>query len=382
MPGFGCVRPGIVVCYEVENLNNDNMEIRPMYELIQENTINEYEQFIQSHPKGHFAQSYLWGKQKTAWHFHGVAVRNEVGAIKGALGVLIRKAPMFPVSMLYICRGPVCDLDDRETLEELMQGVRALAKQYHGYVVKIDPDVSVENTAFKAELERLGFRCMQDGKNFEGIQPRFVFRLNVEGKTEEELLASFTQKHRYNIRLAQRKGVEVKICGQEMIPEFTRIMVETGLRDNFVTRDEAYFSNMLKNLGEHCRLYMAFHEGQPIAGTLAIWYGDKVWYLYGASSNEHRNLMPNYLLQWNMIQWAVEKKCRIYDFRGVSGDLTEDNPLYGLYKFKKGFNGDFTEFMGEFDLVLSKFWYKTLKIATDAYHRLAMIRYMSKNKKD
>ena len=159
-------------------------------------------------------------------------------------------------------------------------------------------------------------------------------------------------------------------------------MVETGLRDNFVTRDEAYFSNMLKNLGEHCRLYMAFHEGQPIAGTLAIWYGDKVWYLYGASSNEHRNLMPNYLLQWNMIQWAVEKKCRIYDFRGVSGDLTEDNPLYGLYKFKKGFNGDFTEFMGEFDLVLSKFWYKTLKIATDAYHRLAMIRYMSKNKKD
>ena len=176
--------------------------------------------------------------------------------------------------------------------------------------------------------------------------------------------------------------MEVKVCGQEMIPTFTKIMVETGVRDNFVTRDESYFSNMLKNLGEHCRLYMAFHEGQPIAGTLAIWYGDKVWYLYGASSNEHRNLMPNYLLQWNMIQWAVEKKCRIYDFRGVSGDLTEDNPLYGLYKFKKGFNGDFTEFIGEFDLVLSKFWYKTLKVATDVYERLSMIRYMKQNKKD
>ena len=69
---------------------------------------------------------------------------------------------------------------------------------------------------------------------------------------------------------------------------------------------------MLDNLGEHARLYMAFDpEGAPIAGTLAIHYGDKVWYLYGASSNEHRNLMPNYLLQWRMIQWAVETGCRV-----------------------------------------------------------------------
>ena len=111
---------------------------------------------------------------------------------------------------------------------------------------------------------------------------------------------------------------------------------------------------MLDNLGEHARLYMAFHEGQPIAGTLAIHYGDKVWYLYGASSNEHRNLMPNYLLQWSMIQWAVETGCSVYDFRGVSGDISEDNPLYGLYKFKKGFGGDFTEFVGEYDLVLKR----------------------------
>ena len=99
---------------------------------------------------------------------------------------------------------------------------------------------------------------------------------------------------------------------------------------------------------------MAFDpEGTPIAGTLAIHYGDKVWYLYGASSNEHRNLMPNYLLQWRMIQWAVETGCRIYDFRGVSGNVSEDNPLYGLFRFKQGFGGDFTEFVGEEDLVLS-----------------------------
>ena len=82
-----------------------------------------------------------------------------------------------------------------------------------------------------------------------------------------------------------KKGVEVRVCGKEMVPDFARIMLTTGVRDGFVTRPPEYFANMLDNLGEHARLYMAFHEGQPIAGTLAIHYGDKVWYLYGASSS-------------------------------------------------------------------------------------------------
>ena len=353
-----------------------------MYELINEQTLPEYEAFIQSHPQGHFAQSSLWGKQKTAWDFQAIAVRGSDGKIKGSMGVLIRKAPVFPVSMLYICRGPVCDLDDHETLSQLVAGVKDLAKKRRGYVVKIDPYVKSDNEAFKKELEGFGFRCMQDGKNFEGIQPRFVMHLDVEGKTEDEVLASFTQSHRRKVRTGPKKGVEVRVCGQEMIHEFTRIMVETGLRDNFVTRDEKYFSNMLKNLGEHCRLYMAFLNDEPIAGTLAIWFGDKVWYLYGASSNVRRETMPNYLLQWEMIRWAIEKKCRIYDFRGVSGDLNEENPLYGLYKFKKGFNSELVEFIGEYDLVISKFWYNFLKVATKGYQSLNKVRYKLKNQKD
>ena len=258
--------------------------------------------------------------------------------------------------------------------------MEAAAQGVPGYVIKIDPDVPCRNTQFRQLLESFGFRLMQEGKNFEGIQPKFVFRLNVEGKTEEEMLASFAQKHRYNIRLAVKKGVQVRVCGQEMVHDFTQIMIETGMRDHFVTRNEAYFSNLLKNLGEHARLYMAFHEGTPIAGTLAIWFGDKVWYLYGASSNRHRNLMPNYLLQWNMIQWALEKKCRIYDFRGVSGDLSEDNPLYGLYKFKKGFHGEFTEFIGEMDLILSKPLYVMIDKATKLYQHRNVLKYRRENR--
>ena len=164
-----------------------------------------------------------------------------------------------------------------------------------------------------------------------------------------------------------------------MVPDFARLMLETGVRDGFVTRQPEYFAQMLDNLGEHCRLYMAFHEDVPIAGTLAIHYGDKVWYLYGASSNEHRNLMPNYLLQWRMIQWAVETKCRVYDFRGVSGDLSEDNPLYGLYKFKKGFGGEFTEFVGEMDLVLNRPVYFAVEHGTNLLKEVRKKRYLKKN---
>ena len=352
-----------------------------MYEFITEKTLPEYEAFVQSHPKGNFAQSYLWGKQKPMWQWDAIAVRGEDGAIRGSLAVMTRKVPGIGRTLMYGCRGPVCDLDDRETFSQLLDGAKALAKKYKSYVIKIDPDVPSSNTAFSSMLQSFGFRAKEGGKNFEAIQPRYVFRLNVEGKTEEELLANFHQKWRYNIRLAERKGVTVRICGKEMVPAFSDLMLTTGVRDGFVTRKPEYFAAMLDNLGEHARLYMAFDPTDtPIAGTLAIHYGDKVWYLYGASSNEHRNLMPNYLLQWRMIQWAVETNCRIYDFRGVSGDVSEDNPLYGLFRFKQGFGGDFTEFVGEMDLVLSPVIYWAVEHGTSVFKELRKQVYLIRNR--
>ena len=352
-----------------------------MYEFITEKTLPEYEAFVQSHPKGNFVQSYLWGKQKPMWQWDAIAVRGEDGAIRGSLAVMTRKVPGIGRTLMYGCRGPVCDLDDRETFSQLLDGARALAKKYKSYVIKIDPDVPSSNTAFSSMLQSFGFRAKEGGKNFEAIQPRYVFRLNVEGKTEEELLANFHQKWRYNIRLAERKGVTVRVCGKEMVPAFSDLMLTTGVRDGFVTRKPEYFAAMLDNLGEHARLYMAFDPNDtPIAGTLAIHYGDKVWYLYGASSNEHRNLMPNYLLQWRMMQWAVETNCRIYDFRGVSGDVSEDNPLYGLFRFKQGFGGDFTEFVGEMDLVLSPVIYWAVEHGTSVFKELRKQVYLIRNR--
>ena len=351
-----------------------------MSEIITQQTLAEYEAFVSSHPKGHFAQSVLWARQKPAWNWEAIVSRGPDGIIRGSMAVLIRKMPGVPFTLMYGCRAPVCNLDDEATMRDLFAGARELARQRRSYVIKIDPDVPSSNTAFAALLHSFGFVGREGGKNFEAIQPRYVFRLNVEGKTEEELLAGFHQKWRYNIRLAERKGVEVRICGQEAVPDFARLMLTTGVRDGFVTRQESYFADMLTNLGEHCRLYMAYAGGEAIAGTLAIHYGDKVWYLYGASSNEHRNLMPNYLLQWRMIQWAVETGCRVYDFRGVSGNVSEDNPLYGLFRFKQGFGGEFTEFVGEADLVLSPVIYWAVEHGTSVFKDVRKAVYLIRNR--
>lgn len=296
-------------------------------------------------------QASNWGLVKTAWTREIVVSRNKDGEIVGGIAVLIRKVPGLPYTLMYAPRGPVCDIHDKAVVTDLFAGVRALGVKYKAYMFKIDPDVLATDRDFMALMGSFGFELHGDGKNFDSIQPRFVFRMNIEGKTEDEVLASFQSKTRYNIRVALKHNVEVKIMDKSALKEFVSIMKTTGSRDGFATRPIEYFEGLLDSFGEHARLYMAYHEGKPVAGTIAIQYGDKAWYLYGASSNEYRNIMPNYLLQWEMIRWAIETKCSIYDFRGVSGDLSPENPLYGLYRFKKGFNGDLVEFCGEFDLV-------------------------------
>ncbi len=351
-----------------------------MIEFLKEADKREYESFISSHPKGHFMQSALWALQKPQWVWDGVISRGEDGAIRGSAAVLIRKFPVLPWTLMYGGRAPVCDIRDKEVLGELFQGLRSLAKKYRSYLIKLDPDVPSDDEQFKREMSSFGFRIAGAGKNFEGIQPRFVFRLYLQGRSEEEVLASFHTKTRYNIRLAERKGVRVELCGEEAVEDFARLMLETGVRDGFVTRNADYFRAMLQNLGAHARLYMAYYGTVPIAGTLAVHYGDKVWYLYGASSGEWRSLMPNYLLQWHMIKWAIELGSRIYDFRGVSGDLSEDNPLYGLYKFKKGFNGEFTEFAGEFDMKIKPLICFAVSRGSSLFMRLRKTLYIIKHR--
>ena len=215
----------------------------------------------------------------------------------------------------------------------------------------------------------LGYSIKDDAKNFrEEIQPRYVFRLDTKNKTEDEIFNGFHQKTRYNVRLATKKGVTIKEGTREDLKTFHEIMATTGIRDDFITRPLSYFEKMYDCLGrDHMKLLMAYYEDKPISGVIPIMYGNKTWYLYGASSNEHRNLMPNYLLQWEMIKIAIQRKSDIYDLRGVPGIADDSN---GLYRFKKGFGADFTEFIGEIYIPFKPIMYNLYKLAEKTFRTI------------
>ena len=331
----------------------------------------EYKKFLEGHERCNFQQSLEWGKVKSNWINEVVLSEDENGKINGAVSVLIRKIPVFG-NIMYSSRGPTCDINDIEVMKQLTDGIKELAKKYNAFVYKAEPDIESSDEEFKKIVTNLGYNIKDDAKNFrEEIQPRYVFRLNIKDKTEDEIFSGFHSKTRYNVRLATKKGVVVKEGTKEDLKIFHKIMIETGARDGFIIRPLSYFEKMYDELApEHMKLLLAYYEDKPISGVIPIMYGNKTWYLYGASSNEHRNLMPNYLLQWEMIKMAIARKDDIYDFRGVSGVVDENHPQYGLYRFKKGFGATFTEFVGEVYIPFKPLTYSIYRFSEKTFRNL------------
>lgn len=313
--------------------------------------VQKMEAFVKNHEKGHFLQTPAWADVKEAWDWRGI-LACEDERIVGAISVLIRPLPM-GFSLMYAPRGPVCDRNDPYVLSCLLSGVDDLAVEVNALEFLTDPDEWNSNEIFRECMLSWGFWEREDA-GFDNVQAQHVFRLHLREKTEDSVFADFCQKTRYNIRVAMRKGVQIRIYpGDGGVPEteldaFDCLMKQTGERDHFIPRPKEYYRKVFSSLGRESVLFMAYLDDIPIAGTIGVYSGGKGWYLYGASSNEHRNVMPNYLLQWEMVRMAIERHCVFYDFRGVPGELQEDNPLYGLYRFKKGFGGTYTKFTGLF----------------------------------
>ncbi len=343
-----------------------------MIERVNSSNLDEYEKFIKEHPKGLFQHSSKWAHVKDAWKWEALMLKNEDGTIRGSAAILIRFIPVIKYSLFYVCRGFTADEDDLETFDELFDAVLDLAREYKAYCIKIDPEISIKNKAYKQHLLDKGFTELNPGcKDFENVQPRFVYCFDYNGMNADELMLTFKQDYRTRIRKAPKKGVQIKICGTEALDDFVRIMQETGERDGFTTRPKEYFEKILNCMGDDARLYMAYYEGEAIAGSIAIiWGKNVVKYQYGASSNAHRNVYPNYALQWEMMKWGLENGCKTYDFGGISGDCQNpDNPHYGLWRFKHGFGGYMKEFIGEFDYVINKPVYKMYNTAMKALNR-------------
>ncbi len=344
-------------------------------EILRREQYPEYEEFVSGHPRGEFMQSTRWQEVKSNWKWEAVVSRDGEGRIVGACGVLIQKMPLFGTTFLYAPRGPVCDIHDQQVLADLKAGVDQLAKTYNAHLFKMDPDVAADDQEFLRLMDKMGFARFYGPDGFETIQARFNYRLYLQGRTEAELMAGFTQKTRYNIRVARKHGVEVRPVGPERLDDFMKIYQVTGARDGFNTRPKEYFQRMLSALGPHCRLYMGFYEGQAICGAIATNYAGKTCYVYGASDNAHRNVMPNYLMQMEMIRWAVETGCAVYDFQGISGDMENENGhMYGLYRFKRGFGGQVDELAGEFNYLYKPVTARLVDAAIKANEQLRTLR--------
>ena len=156
----------------------------------------------------------------------------------------------------------------------------------------------------------------------------------------DALLAGMKSKTRYNIRLADRKGVEVTVGGPEDIGVFYALLAETAERDDFFVHGQSFYETMFRRFWETGRfcLLLARYQGEVIAGATFLRFGNTCWYVHGASG-PHRNLMAPYLLQWEGIKWAREEGCTLYDFRAVPDVLEPDQDMYGVYRFKEGFGG-------------------------------------------
>lgn len=311
----------------------------------------EEETFLEQSLCGNFMQSPYWADVKNNWINTHITVRDKHGAIDGMMLLLIKKVPVLNTALIYAPRGPVCDMHNTDVLYRLKQEVLKIQRQYNAFMLKIDPMIEDTDSESIENLCTLGFEYHREKEGYDTVQCRDNYVLDIGGRTENEIFDSFKPKWRYNIRLAERKGVICRPYGIERIDDFCRLMQETSERDGFCMRPKSYFEKMLLNLKDRCRLYMCDWNGIPLSGAVAVNYAGKTCYVYGASSNKHRNLMPNYLMQWHMIQWALESNCYLYDFQGIPYYNDETHPNYGVYRFKQGFNGRILKYAGEFDYV-------------------------------
>ena len=339
---------------------------------------DEYEYFVSHHKNGCFMQSLKWTKVKNNWEWEAVAVRGDDGCLTGVCTIIIKRIPFVKWGFLYAPHGPVCDYDDKEVLTEIMQGVRSLVKKYRAYQFMCDPCITEAQREYVQPLSDMGFEHEIEPPELTTIQARNNYMLlGIKGKTPDELIMTFQPEWRNRIRKAVRKGVYCEVMGSEGVDMFYPLMEQTGKRDGFSIRSKDYFVRMLEALGkEHCRLFMCFAvdaktgEKIPLSGAVATQYAGKTCYVYGASSNENRNLYPNYLMQWNMINWALEGGCDIYDFQGIPFYNDKTHPNYGVYKFKKGFNGEVVSYAGEFYMVYSRFKKKLADAALGAVMKI------------
>ncbi|MGV1007360.1 MAG: lipid II:glycine glycyltransferase FemX [Dermatophilaceae bacterium] len=366
---------------------------------------DEHLAFVRSRDELSFLQTPAWGRVKTDWGAESLGwyAGDAPQTLLGAGLVLYRRLPRLKRCLAYLPEGPACDWSDPALVEQQLLALRAHVRAKGAFALRIGPPVVVNRwsaptvkaavadpsvrsltqvppdtvepngTALVETLRRLGLRHRGVEGGFASGQPQFVFQLPLAGRTEADLLAGLNQLWRRNIRKADKAGVEVTRGGLEELADFHRIYAETATRDHFLPRPLAYFRRMLTEMlaedPDRVRLYLAHHGDDDardlVAASIWVRVGRHTWYSYGASTSAKREVQGSTAVQWQMMRDALACDADVYDLRGITDTLAEDDEHLGLIRFKVGTGGEAVEYVGEWDLPLNRVLYA----AFDAYLR-------------
>ncbi|HET9590042.1 MAG TPA: peptidoglycan bridge formation glycyltransferase FemA/FemB family protein [Anaerolineales bacterium] len=358
-------------------------------------------------PNPHFLQTYEWGQVKAKYGWTPLyAVWDVDGEWKverdsdllstfhlPAAAALILKRQIIRagfaarLSVLYTPRGPLLDWTNAALKDRVLDDLQSLAKKHGAIFLKVDPDVSLgtglpgseagipdpSGEVVVSELKRRGWRSSSDQ-----IQFRNTVVIDLK-RSEEELLARMKQKTRYNIRLAQRKGVSLRVGKQDDLSMLYEMYAETSLRDGFVIRDAEYYRMVWTTFMKNARVpvsnpqllitdhdlpapfvepLIAEVDNEPVAAIFVFYFARRAYYVYGMSRASHREKMPTYLLQWEAMKRAKARGCLEYDLWGAPDVFDETDSMWGVYRFKEGLGGKVVRTLGAWDFVPNPLWYK------------------------
>ncbi len=291
------------------------------------------------------------------------------------VSVLVRRIMRF-FRLAYVPLGPQVSRRDPLARGELLSAIAEAARPllpHNTVFVRFDPPWTCAEGTLVSKREAVvsGPRITVVRKASVDIQPPDTVIVDLS-RSENEILESMKPKWRYNVRLAEKKGVTVRrFDGKDALAcaldEFYRLYVETAKRDGIAIHSRTYYSRLFETTGPHrVSVYLAESGGTAIASIITLCHGTCGTYLYGASSNEGRNLMPAYVLQWKAMLDAKEAGCVAYDMYGIPPDDDPTHPMHGLYRFKTGFGGAVVHRVGSHDVPLMPLAYGAYALAERA----------------
>ncbi len=319
----------------------------------------QWDLFVKSNAAdGGILQSWAWGEfqKELGRKIFRVAHVDDEGALV-AVALLVKYDLPFENGYLYCPRGPVVSKDFFDNSSVLLKEFRRIGEQEKIFMVRMDPAWHLETAD---TMIAWGLR-----KGLTDVQPRSSFIIDIQAG-EEELLAVMKQKTRYNVNVAQKKGVTVRMSQEPSdVEHFWTLMKETSKRNDFTPHPKEYYKVLFRQLikDDILQLMIAEYEGKVVAAHFVSFYGSMATYLHGASSVVYRGVMAPALLQWESILEAKRQGCSYYDFGGVVSPSYDNAAWKGISSFKYGFSPETPaqEYVGSYEQVLNPVVYSIYK---------------------